>query len=87
MFFTKLFLLIISLIFSNQVCASLWLAHAWFLKLILYGSSVCVFVCAWCVCQRPRLLITSGVIWRDMNLILLVKQVLKLLYGNCSHYC
>ena len=27
-----------------------------------------------CVCLRPRLLITSGVIWRDMNLIRLVKQ-------------
>ena len=35
-----------------------------------------------CVCPRPRLLITSGEIWRDMNLIRLVKQVLQLLYGN-----
>ena len=40
-----------------------------------------------CVCLCPRLLITSGVIWRDMNLIQLVKQVLQLLYGNYSRYC
>ena len=34
-----------------------------FLKLILCGSSVCVFLCVCaCVCPRPRLLITSGVI-------------------------
>ena len=65
------------------------------LKLILCESSVCVYVCVWvcmcvrscvyvCVCVYPRLrlLITSGVMWRDMNLIRLVKQVLQLLYGN-----
>ena len=60
-----------------------------FLKLILYGSSVCMFVCVCvcvCVCPRQRLLITSGVIWRDMNLIGLVKQALQLLYGNYSCY-
>ena len=46
-----------------------------FLKLILCGSSVCMFVCACvCVCPPMRLLITSGVIWRDMNLIQLVKK-------------
>ena len=39
-----------------------------------------------CVCLPPRLLITSGVMWRDMDLIQLVKQVLQLLYDNCSHY-
>ena len=32
-----------------------------FLKLILRGLSVCVRACV-CVCQRPRLLITSGMI-------------------------
>ena len=43
---------------------------------------VCVFACV----SAPRLLITSGVMWHDMNPIQLVKQVLKLLYGNCSLY-
>ena len=27
---------------------------------------------------------TSGMMWFDMDLIRLVKQVLQLLYGNCS---
>ena len=51
-----------------------------FLKLILCGSSVCVCVSA------PRLLVTSGAMWHDMDPIQLVKQVIKLLHGNCSHY-
>ena len=29
---------------------------------------------------------TSGVMWHDMDLIQLVKQVLQLLYGNCSRF-
>ena len=41
----------------------------------------CVFVCV-----SLRLLITSGMTWHDMNPIWLVKQVLQLLYGNCSQY-
>ena len=44
---------------------------------------VCVCLC---VCPPPRLLITSGVMWHDMDLIQLVKEVLQLLYGNCSRY-
>ena len=44
-----------------------------------------VCVCLY-VCPPPRLLITSGVMWRDMHLIRLVKQVLQLLYGNCNRY-
>ena len=61
-------------------------ARAWFLKIVSVRMSVCVFVCA-CVCVRPpRLLITSGMMWHDMDPIRLVKQVLQLLYGNCSHY-
>ena len=28
----------------------------------------------------------KGMMWYDMDLIRLVKQVLQLLYGNCSHY-
>ena len=50
---------------------------------------VCVCVCACvCVCVYPpqRLLITSGVIWCDMDPIRLVKQVVKLLYGNYGRY-
>ena len=51
---------------------------------------MCVCVCVWCVyvcvCPPLRLLITSCVMWRDMDPIRLVKQVLQLLYGNCTHY-
>ena len=60
-------------------------ARAWFLKIDpvrIVGMRVRVCACV-CVCPRPRLLITSGVI---LNLIRLVKQVLQLLYGNCSRY-
>ena len=46
-----------------------------FLKLILCGLLVCVCVFV-CVCPLPRLLITSGVIWRHIDPIRLVKQVL-----------
>ena len=35
-----------------------------FLKLVLCGSSVCVFVC---VCPNLRLLITSDVIWTSYD--------------------
>ena len=49
-----------------------------------FCADVCMRVC---VCLPPRLLITSGVMWRDMDLMRLVKQVLQLLYGNCSRYC
>ena len=57
-------------------------ARAWFLKIVSVRTSVCVFACV----STPRLLITSGVMLRDMDLIRLVKQVLQLLYGNCSCY-
>ena len=61
-----------------------WLACMWLLKIDpvwIVGMCVCL-----CVCPPPRLLITSGVMWSDMDPVRLVKQVLKLLYGNCSHY-
>ena len=53
------------------------------LKLLLCGClyvclCVCVFVCVCMrVCPPLRLLITSGVMWHDMNPIPLVKQVLE----------
>ena len=37
-----------------------------------------------CVCPPLRLLITSDVMWRDMDPIQLVKEILQLLYGNYS---
>ena len=42
-------------------------ATAWFLKIDpmrIVGMRVCV-----CVCPRPRLLITRGMMWRDIDLI------------------
>ena len=53
----------------------------WFLKIVSVRMSVCVCVCVCvcvfvCVCLPPRLLITNGMIWHDMNPIQLVKQVL-----------
>ena len=40
---------------------------------------MCVCVCVSVfVCQPPMLLITSGVMWRDMDPMRLVKQVLQL---------
>ena len=62
------------------------LARAWFLKIDhvwIVNMYVRVRVC---VCPRPRLFITSGVMWHDMDPIQLVKQALQLLYCNCSHY-
>ena len=72
--------------FLNQARAGLWPARAWFRKIDpvrIVGMHVCVCVF---VCPRLRLLMTSGMMWRDMDLIRLVKQVLQLLYGNCSRY-
>ena len=37
-------------------------AHAWFNKIVSVQTSVCV-------CPPPRLLITSGVMWHDMDSI------------------
>ena len=42
---------------------------------------VCVCMCV-CVCSSQRLLITSGMMWHDMDPMQLVKQVLQLLYGT-----
>ena len=53
---------------------------AGFLKLFLCGRlyvCLCACVCVF-VCPPPRLLITSGVMWHDMDPMRLVKQVLQL---------
>ena len=72
---------------ENHLCVYIYLyiikpGAPGFLKLFLCGR---LYVCL-CVCPPPKLLITSGVIWHDMDPIRLVKQVLQLLYGNCSSY-
>ena len=54
--------------FLNQVH---WPARAWFLKIVFVRMSVCVFVC---VSPPPRLLITSGVMWLDMDPMQSVKK-------------
>ena len=56
--------------------------HAWFLKI----DPVQIVCMRACVCPRPRLIITNGMMWRDIDLIRLVKQVLQLLYDDCSRY-
>ena len=60
--------------YLNQARAGLWPACTWFLK--IYPMRIV----SMCVCLRgcppPRLLITSGVMWHDMDSIQLVKQVL-----------
>ena len=74
------------LIYLNQARASLRPAHAWFLKIdpkwivsmcvcVCVCVSVCLCVCVF-VCPPPRLLITSGLMWHNMDPIQLVKQVL-----------
>ena len=57
--------------FLKQVHAGCGRHVPGYLKLFLCGHLyVCVCVC---VCPLPRLLITSGVMWHDMDLISLVK--------------
>ena len=57
---------------SMATQGKMWLlnqARAWFLKIDpvrLVGMRVCVCVCVF-VCPRPRLLITSGVIWTSYD--------------------
>ena len=65
------------LCFLNQVRTGHRPVRAWFLKIVPVQMSVCVCVF---VCPPPRLLITSGVIWHDMDSIRLVKQAL---YSCC----
>ena len=52
----------------NQVRTSHRPERTWFLKIVSVWTSIYVCVCV-CVCVPPRLLITSGVMWHDMDLI------------------
>ena len=36
---------LVSFLFLNQACTSLWLARTWFLEIVLSTMSVCVCVC------------------------------------------
>ena len=58
--------------FLNQVCAGPHHLVFW----NCFGSHVSM--CVLCVCLPSRALITSGVIWCDINCVWLVKQVLRL---------
>ena len=53
--------------FLNQAIAGLWPAHTWFLKIVPVWLFVCVYVFV-CV-SAPKAIITSGVMWRDMDSI------------------
>ena len=68
--------------FLNQARAGHRLVCAWFLKIILVRI-VSMHMCV-CVYPCPRLLITSGMMWCDMDLIWLITQVLQLLFGNVA---
>ena len=63
--------------FLNQARASHRLVRTWFLKI---DSVRIIGMCA----STPEAINNQ---WRDMKPIQLVKQVLQLLYGNCSQYC
>ena len=58
----------------NQARTGCRLARAWFLRIasVCERLYACVYVCV-CVCPPPRLLITSGMMWYDIDPIWLVK--------------
>ena len=64
--------------FLNQARAGYRPARACFLKVDpvqIISMCVCLRVCV-CVCPPPKILITSSVMWHDIDPIRLVKQVL-----------
>ena len=60
------------LVILNQARTSHRLVHAWFLRIAFVRELQYVCVCV-CVCPPPRLLITSDVMWRDIDHIQLVE--------------
>ena len=56
--------------FLNQACAGQRPAHAWFLRIASVHE--CLYACVF-VYPPPRLLITSGMMWCDIDPIRLVK--------------
>ena len=64
--------------FLNQVCAQ-------FLRITFVLTSVWMHAYM-CVSLLLRLLLISGMMWCDVDLVCLVKQILQLLYGSYSWY-
>ena len=63
------------LVLLNQACACLQPAHTWFLRIVSVHKCLyaCLHVCV-CVCLPLRLLITSGMMWHDIDPMWLVKK-------------
>ena len=71
------------IIFKQDTC---WpMSSAYLVSLNCFSMDICVHVCVH-VCLSLRLLLTSGMMWCNMVLIYLVKQVLQCLYGSYSQY-
>ena len=51
-------------VFLNQARTGHRPVRTWFLEIVSVRTSVCAFAC---VCPPPRLLITSGLMWCDMD--------------------
>ena len=77
------FLKLISVRISVCVCVCL---HVCVCVCVCVCLCVCVYVCVYVCVSALRLLITSGMMWYDMDPTQLVKQVLQLSYSNCSQY-
>ena len=73
-----------SITFLNQGHTDLRPVHTWFLIIAFVRTSVCMCVCV--PTLRLLIIIISGVRWRDIDPIWLVKQVLQPLYGSYNRY-
>ena len=70
--------LILSIVFcmgASKTNGCVWPAHTWFLKITSVQESL--YACLR-VCPSPRLPLTSGIMWRNMDPTGLVKQALRL---------